>query len=449
MLKPKITPQDVTPTLKKHMLVDGYETILDLDKSKNGWFVDARDHREYVDFFNGVSSMPLGFNHPKLMTDEAIRHLGRVAVNKPANADAYTPEMASFVDSFAKVLPDYFKYMFFIEGGAAAVENAIKAAMDWKVQKNFAKGYTEEHHPDGYGTKVLSFAECFHGRGGYTLSMTDSPDPRKTRYFAKFDWPRVSTPKAIFPLEGENLEKTIAREKKTIAEIEEACATHKDEICCAVIEPIQGEGGDNHFRPEFMRELRRLADEHEFLLIFDEVQTGLGLTGKMWAHEHYGVAPDCMSFGKKTQVCGFVAGPRLDEVENNVFKVSSRINSTWGGNLIDMVRCEMYLHVYEEENILDHVTKLGEHLMNELHSMEKEFDGVIENVRGRGLFCAMDLTDKIDRGMVLNAAREHGVIILPTGHHGVRFRPALTMKKETLDEGLTRLRNAIKDALGA
>jgi L-lysine 6-transaminase len=126
---------------------------------------------------------------------------------------------------------------------------------------------------------------------------------------------------------------------------------NKDEICAILIEPIQSEGGDNHLRTEFMIALRQLADEHEALLIYDEIQTGVGLTGKFWCHQHFGpdARPDIIAFGKKMQVCGILAGKRLDEIEGNVFKVSSRINSTWGGNLVDMVRSSKIMEIIEED----------------------------------------------------------------------------------------------------
>jgi L-lysine 6-transaminase len=159
-------------------------------------------------------------------------------------------------------------------------------------------------------------------------------------YFPRFDWPRITNPKLEFPVTQAVLERVVAEEAQAVAEIEQAVRANPDDIAALIIEPIQGEGGDNHFRPEFFRELRRLADEHDFMFIVDEVQTGLGATGKLWGVEHMGVRPDIIAFGKKTQVCGIMAGDRIDEVEDNVFVVSSRLNSTWGGSLVDMVRSQ-------------------------------------------------------------------------------------------------------------
>ena len=448
MLKSQVAARDVNDLLGRHILADGYDIVFDLEKSSGGWVVDERDGKKYVDFFNGVSSMPLGFNYPRLMQPEIIEYLGRLAVNKPANSDAYSTVLAEAVDAFMRLAaPPYMKHVFFIEGGALAVENAIKAAMDWKVQKNIARGYTEDKYPDGHGTQVMHLSECFHGRSGYTLSMTDSPDPNKTKWFPKFKWPRITTPKASFPLNGENLEATKAREAQAIREIEDAVAQNKDDICCLVIEPIQGEGGDNHFRSEFIKELRRLADQREFMLIFDEVQTGLGITGRMWAHEHFGVEPDMIVFGKKTQVCGFMAGKRIDEIPTNVFQVSSRINSTWGGNLIDFVRCRFYLQIIHEDGLVENASRLGDHLIGQLGKMASSMDGVISNIRGKGLFCAFDVDPRVDRHRVVRHAMDEGVIILPSGRQSLRFRPALCMDRDTLEEGLTRLTRAFQKAM--
>jgi len=172
----------------------------------------------------------------------------------------------------------------------------------------------------------------------------------KVKYFTKFNWPRVVSPKIKFPLEGENLDRVIEQEKLAIAQIKCHIEENPDDIAALIIEPIQGEGGDNHFRAEFFRELRKICDDNEIIFVLDEVQTGIGLTGKMWAYENYGFEPDMLAFGKKSQVCGFLSNDRIDSEPENVFHVPSRLNSTWGGNLIDMVRAGIYLEIIHEEH---------------------------------------------------------------------------------------------------
>ena len=134
--------------------------------------------------------------------------------------------------------------------------------------------------------------------------------------------------------------------------------------------------------------LRQLADENEAMLIFDEVQTGVGLTGRMWAYRHYGVTPDMVCFAKKMQVGGFLCGRRIEEVPENVFAVPSRINSTWGGNLVDMVRATRYLEIVEEDRLVENAAARGEHLLASLRALAARHPALLSNVRGRGLMCA-------------------------------------------------------------
>ncbi|MGZ5381946.1 MAG: aminotransferase class III-fold pyridoxal phosphate-dependent enzyme, partial [Thermoanaerobaculia bacterium] len=334
-VRPPVPAKTVLESLSKHILVDGYHLVMDLKASRGNFLRDSLRGVEILDFFSHFATCPIGYSHPKMTTPEFLDELAWSAVTKPANSDIYTEQMASFVETFARLgVPEsHAGHMFFVEGGALAVENALKAAFDWKVRRNFRKGHRRE-----VGTKVLHLEQAFHGRSGYTLSLTNTSDPRKTMYFPKFDWPRVVNPKLTFPLTPESLAATIALENLSIAQIERAIHENGDDIAAFILEPIQGEGGDNHFRPEFLARVRALCDEHDMLLIFDEVQTGMGLAGTMWAFQGLGVTPDLFSFGKKTQVCGFVSNDRILEEKDNVFTVSSRINSTWGGNLVDMVR---------------------------------------------------------------------------------------------------------------
>ena len=427
----------VHETLGKHMLADGMDPVIDLQSSHGSWLVDGKDGKEYLDLFSMFVSLSVGYNHPHIL--ENRDRLTEAALNKPTNSDIYSTQMAEFVDAFARVAqPDYLPYAFFIEGGALAVENALKVAFDWKVRKNLEEGRGNK------GTKVIHFKECFHGRTGYTMSLTDSPDPRKTLYFPKFDWPKITTPKLTFPLTEENVAKTIELENQAKAEIEKVIADNPHDVAAIILEPIQGEGGDNHFRTEFMEYLRKVSDENDIILIYDEVQSGIGVTGKMWAHEHYGehARPDIISFGKKTQVCGIFASKRIDEVEKNVFHESSRLNSTWGGNLVDMVRFTLYLEVIEKENLVNNAAKMGDYLLDELSSLANDYENV-SNIRGKGLFCAFDLPSGDDRDTIANLISEEGALILGCGLQSIRFRPHLNISKDEIDQGMTIIRRAL------
>ncbi len=433
----QISPADVHSALAKHVLADGFDLTLDMEKSAGMRIYDSKNDRYLLDFFSCFASVPLGYNHPALLNDEEFKkNLMLAALTNPSNSDIYTEQYAQFVDTFARVgMPGYLPHAFFIAGGALGVENSIKAAMDWKVQKNFAKGYTIEK-----GHKVLHFERAFHGRTGYTMSLTNTK-PIKTQWYAKFDWPRVSFPQIHFPLTAASEEDLLKREELSVAQIRAAFESNKDDICAIIVEPIQGEGGDNHMRPEFAVQLRQMADEYEALLIFDEVQVGVGASGKFWCHEHFGenARPDIISFGKKMQVCGMLAGPRLDEVETNVFTVSSRINSTWGGSLVDMVRATKILEVIEQDDLCANAAITGDYLQKALLEAAEKYP-VISNVRGTGLLVAFDFPDTDTRDKFLHEGLNQGVLFLGCGSNGIRFRPALIAQQADIDEGIDILR---------
>jgi len=433
-----ISPHDVHASLNKHVLADGFDLIFDMEKSKGVYIYDAKHDRTLLDFFTCFASVPLGYNHPKMVNDEAFKkNLLLAALTNPSNSDIYTTQYAHFVETFSRVgIPDYLPHAFFISGGALAIENAIKVAMDWKVQKNFAKGYTKE-----IGFKVIHFEHAFHGRSGYTMSLTNTI-PNKTKWYAKFDWPRVSLPQINFPYSDSNHEDLLRREELSLLQIKKAFELNKDDVCAIIIEPVQSEGGDNHVRKEFLEQLRRLADENEAMLIYDEVQTGVGLTGKFWCHEHFGenARPDILAFGKKMQVCGILAGKKVDEIEDNVFNVSSRINSTWGGSLVDMVRSAKIMEIIEQDNLCENAAETGSYLQNELIRISEKHP-VISNVRGKGLLTAFDFPDKVTRDKFIHLGLEKNVMFLGCGDRSIRFRPALIIEKKHIDDGLYILKN--------
>jgi len=430
----RISASSVLAILKQHILLDGFKVVIDLEKSRGSYLYDAATGHQLIDLYGFFGSMPVGFNHPYFERDEVKSDLLRAAKVKVANSDVYSQGYARFVETFSRVagLPPLERYLF-IEGGALAVENCLKAAMDWKVLKNMAAGRGER------GTQILHFRRAFHGRTGYTMSLTNT-DPRKTDLFAKFDWPRVSCPCIDFSLpESEREADVIAREKKAETEIRDTLDHRKIDICAIIIEPIQGEGGDNHFRGEWLKKLRKICDENEILLIFDEVQCGMGATGRNWCCEHFDVFPDLLAFGKKAQVCGVIAGPRLDEVKDNAFRLPSRLNSTWGGNFTDMVRSTHFLRIVEEEHLVENAAKVGGYFLGQLRELQNEFD-FIKAVRGRGMFLAFDLPDAKAREDMWKGLFDLGVLTLRSGEDSIRFRPTLDMTAEVVDEAIELMR---------
>jgi L-lysine 6-transaminase len=425
----EITAAQVHDTIARHMLADGFAFVLDIDASRGSQLVDARTGTSYLDLFTFFASSALGMNHPSLAGDAAFRdELARVAVNKPSNSDVYSVPMARFVETFVRVLGDpALPHLFFIEGGGLAVENALKVAFDWKSRWNEAHGIDPS-----LGTRVLHLQNAFHGRTGYTMSLTNT-GVNKVARFPKFDWPRIQAPSINGTADVE------AAELESLAAARAAFEAHPNDIACFIAEPIQGEGGDNHFRPQFLQSMQALCREFDALFVLDEVQTGVGLTGTAWAYQQLGVQPDVVAFGKKTQVCGVMAGGRVDEVPQNVFAVSSRINSTWGGNLTDMVRARRVLEIIERDGLIARAAGLGEHLLGGLHALAAEHE-IVRDVRGRGLMCAFTLPSAELRNALIAGLREdEQVLVLGCGASSVRFRPALTVSADELDRGLAAI----------
>ena len=445
----RVEPGHVFEEISKWLLRDGFDIVVDMEKSKGSHMINKVNGEDWLDFYTFFASAPFGMNHPKLDNPEFKETIFRAAINKVASSDIYTDQMAQFVKTFADVaIPEGFNHVFFIDYGTLAVENTFKVAMDWKVRKLLQQGKCcrGDAVKGRRGTKVIHFNDAFHGRSGYTLTVTNTQDPNKYKHFAQFDWPRVMNPKIYWPLE-DNLGVVTWLERVAIKQIKQAIWDNPDDICAIIIETIQGEGGDNHFRTEFFQQLREICDEEDILLIFDEVQCGMGITGKMWAFEHHApVKPDMFAFGKKAQICGLVAGPRLDEVENNCFKISSRINSTWGGTVVDMVRATRYLEIYEEDNILDYVANTaGPALLNGLKKLQEEFPRLISNARGKGLMCAYDFETTAMRDKALKLFWAKKMLVLPCGDVSIRFRPALNVPVADLEAGLAIAREVFRE----
>ena len=434
-----IAPDEVHGLLAEHMLVDGFPLVLDLAKSQGSRLVDARDGAEYLDFYTFFGSAPLGMNPHGLFDDPATRdELVEAASNKPANAEVPTVQLAEFVATFERVLGDpALPHLFLIEGGALAVENALKCAFDWKSRRNEAAG-----RPRELGTRVLHLKQAFHGRSGYTLSLTNT-DPVKTDRYPKFGWPRISSPAVHFPLEAHKAE-VEAAEEVALSEAKAAFEAHPHDIACFISEPIQCEGGDRHLRSEFLLAIQELCHRYDALFVLDEVQTGGGATGTPWCYQQLGLSPDLVAFGKKVQLGGVMGGRRVDEVAENVFCTPGRIDSTWGGNLTDMVRSRRLLQLVEETGAIANAAKVGEHLLSRLVELEHAYPKAVSNARGRGFVAAIDLATRDLRSSVLSTlwAEEH-VIAFGCGERTLRLRPALSMTDDEVDAGCDAMNRVV------
>ena len=439
----QISPDQVHASLAAHVLTDGMKLVLDLQQSRGSRIVDARSGQRYLDMYTFFASAPLGLNPDGLADDPAfVSELAQVAVNKPANPDMYTTHYAEFVETFTRVVGDpALPHLFFVEGGALAVENALKIAFDWKSRQNEAAGRSAQ-----LGTKIMHLTRAFHGRSGYTMSLTNT-EPIKTARYPMFDWPRIDVPAITFPLE-QHLAEVEAAEDRAYQQAKAAFAAHPHDIAAFIAEPIQGEGGDNHIRPEFFQRMAQLVHDHDALMIFDEVQTGLGTTGTAWAYQQLGVQPDVVAFSKKVQLGGVMAGGRVDEVADNVFAVSGRINSTWGGGLVDMVRSRRILEIIETEGLIEAAAAKGARFLAGLQAVADAHPEQVDNARGRGLFLALDLADRSLRDRVVADLhdREH-VIVLACGERSLRFRPALSVTTEEVDEATSAVARSVSHVL--
>ncbi|HSK34673.1 MAG TPA: L-lysine 6-transaminase [Propionicimonas sp.] len=419
--------------LAQHMLVDGLPLVLDLTASQGSWLIDQATGERYLDMFTFFASSALGMNHPGMTEDPEFRmDLLEAALNKPSNSDVYTVALARFVETFSRVMGDpALPHLFFIEGGSLAVENALKVAFDWKSRWNEAHGISPE-----LGTQVMHLTGAFHGRSGYTMSLTNT-DPNKVARFPKFNWPRIESPWIADERD------VPAYERRALAQAVEAFEANPHDVACFIMESVQGEGGDHHFRPEFFAAMKDLCHRYDALFVVDEVQTGGGLTGKPWAYQWKGVEPDVVAFGKKLQVCGVMAGGRVDEVPDNVFHVPSRINSTWGGNLTDMVRSRRILEIIEADNLFDAAQVRGAELLDGLQRLAAAHP-LLTNPRGLGLMCALTMPDRDVRDRVLKVLMERElVIMLGCGHRSLRVRPALTVTSEAIQLALAALDRAV------
>lgn len=434
----QIHPQNVLEVLKRHQLVDGFPLVLDLERSHGSWLVDGKTGDEYLDCFTCFATWPVGYNHPRLFEKDFQAELARAATHNPSNSDFYTVEMTRFVESFAtRVTPEGYPHHFWVSGGTLAVENALKVAFDWKAQK-LGRRDLGENCDD---LVILHFREAFHGRSGYALSLTNT-DPTKIGFFPKFRWPRVHNPKIEFDLDGRVANDVEASERRACEQIEQALCDSRWRVAAILIEPMQGEGGDNHFRPEFLKKLRQYADENEALLCFDEVQTGFFGSGRAWMWQAKGVRPDVVAFGKKSQVCGVYANSRVDEIADNVFHRPSRINSTWGGSLADMVRARQLIDIILGEKLHEQIAARGERLIRGLRQVGRERGG-FTNVRGMGSLVAFTLESPAARDAMFASMRDQRLLALKAGPQSIRFRLPFVITEAEVDSIVARVADAL------
>ena len=435
--------------IKSYTNSDAPNLIYDIENSHSVYLVDRLTKTHYLDCCSFFASNPLGFNHPKMNDPEFEKLLLKVAKIKPCNADFFTEEYSNFLETFLHVaVPKDFKNLFFIEGGTLGVENALKAAFDWKIRKLLDR----DEITDVNSLDIIHFNGSFHGRSGYSISITKTTDPRKVRFFPKFKWTCIQPPIDLYcDTDLEQIDKNKLNDLEydidhSLHELTKILEQNK--VAAIIIEPIQSEGGNNFFPPRFHKCLRDLANEYEAMLIYDEIQTGIGITGKMWAYEHYNIVPDILVFGKKTQISGFMCTNRIHEVDSNVFIEPLRLDSTFGGNLTDMVRASQYLKIIQEDKLVINADLTGAYLLDNLTELKKKCRRkYITDVRGLGLLCAFDMPSKEIRDKFIKICFQNKLLVLKCGSNGIRFRPPLIFTEDDVDVLIEKLNKSLKEII--
>ncbi|CAM1506190.1 Fc.00g058310.m01.CDS01 [Cosmosporella sp. VM-42] len=287
---------------------------------------------------------------------------------------------------------------------------------------------------------ILSFSKGFHGRLFGSLSTTHSKPIHKLDIPA-FDWPTAPFPQLKYPL-NEHVAENEAEEDRCLQEVERVISNFHNPVVAAVIEPIQSEGGDNHASPTFFRRLREITKRNHVLLIVDEVQTGVGATGKFWAHEHWGLEspPDMVTFSKKVQAAGFYySDPSLRPDK------PYRQFNTWMG---DPARALLFRGIYNEIErlgLVEKTAKVGRYLHNKLAQLAPRYPNEIKNLRGkdRGTFLAWDSPR---RDEVVRLAKARGVNMGGSGESTIRLRPMLLFEERHADIFLDVLEGIFKQS---
>lgn len=397
-----------------------------------------------------IASIPLGYNNPALLKEARSPEMATALVNRPALGNFPSHDWADILETgILKVAPKGLNQVFTAMAGSDANETAYKAAFMYRRQRDRggpAVEFTEEELESSMNNQapgaaqqlsILSFKTGFHGRLFGSLSTTRSKPIHKLDIPA-FDWPQATFPQLKYPLD-QHAEENARAEADSLAEVERLITSYHVPPCAVVVEPIQSEGGDNHASPAFFRGLRALTQKHGVLLIVDEVQTGVGATGRFWAHEHWDLPspPDMVTFSKKAQTAGYYFGdPALRP--NKPY----RQFNTWMG---DPARALLFRAIVRETERLDLVRRtaqVGDYLFARLEALAAKHPGQFENLRGKGqgTFIAFDNPRRDD---FLKKAKRFGVNIGGSGQSAVRLRPMLIFEESHADILLEALEKVV------
>lgn len=354
-----------------------------------GAYVTDTDGNRYLDFFAGIAVNALGHNHPNLV--KAVAEQAAKVIH--CSNLYYTEVQVELIEKLARL--SGLDKVFLANSGAEANEGALKLA------RKYGKTIAEDKY------EIITANHCFHGRTLMTLTATAQP-----KYQAGYE----PLPQGFTYIDYND-----------IAALEAAIS---DKTCAVVLEPIQGEGGVNVPADDYLSKVRALCDKHEALLIFDEVQTGVGRTGKMFAYEHFGVRPDIVTMAKGlaggVPIGAFIASDKVA----SVFHPGDH-GSTFGGNPLACAAANAVIDTIEQDDLLTNVAEVGAYLMDKIAQLGAKYPAIIRSVRGKGFMVGIELTRE-GRGIV-EACLDKKLIINCTAGNVLRLVPSLTIGKQEVD----------------
>jgi len=439
--------------LSSHMHHKQIAFYCDFEKSSGNFLVDA-DGNVLLDLFQQISSMPLGYNHPSHVEICKSKEAQSAILNRPALGSFPPMKLNELLDeSVMQVKPEGCGNVATMACGTCANENAFKVAF-FKYMKNLRGGVEmptadseesltvmDNKAPGSPNLSILSFDRGFHGRSLGALSCT-STNPVHKMDVPSFKWPKAPFPQLRYPLK-DFLRENEAEESRCLEEAESIIEEWKSKspVAAMLIEPIQAEGGDRHASDDYFRKLRNIAKKHDVVFIVDEVQTGVAITGKWWAHEHWKLdtPPEIVTFAKKMSTGGLYYSD--DMKWNDAY----RIYNTWMGDPIRLYILKETVRVIKEENLVDRCAKVGDQLLKGLEEFASLYPGIVENARGRGLMCSFDVVGNGKRDLLRSKMLNKGVMIGGCGGSSIRFRPTVMLESKHLEIFFDRFKSVLHD----